>query len=84
MKLRPEVRLFAAMMERKLQANEHKGGWQDDTALALLRRLREEADELERCLQVGMSAPTVAYEAADVANFAMMIADVVGGLLDEG
>ena len=105
MKLRPEVQWFAEQMERKLRANDHKGGWQDDTELALLIRLLEEtsevlaklrtwrgarahlkkasallidaAIELDEARGFGAAKPKRGYigELADVANFAMMLAD---------
>jgi hypothetical protein len=96
LELRPEVAAFAQLMEAKLRENDHKGGWQHDGTDALLKRLREEADELQYVTETSgawCSAPPrsvlnteerirVAREAADVANFAMMIADVCGGLAD--
>lgn len=84
--LRPEVQRFAAAMERELRANDHKGGWRNDAPGRLLRRLWQEADELARALDAHKTDPSaetsarVASEAADVGNFAMMIADVCGGL----
>jgi len=76
--VRPEVLAFALLMEDRLQANDHKGGWADCADEYLLRRLQEEVNELhvamrDRPLDVG-------EEAADVANFAMMLADVSGHL----
>ena len=74
--LRPEVRRFAQCMETQLRANDHKGGWHDDGWEALLRRLREETKELARELRRNrLRIEDVVNEAADVANFAMMIAD---------
>lgn len=70
--LRPEILMFAGIMERELAANDHKGGWENDQPEALLRRLREETAELVRA--VGGEGDVVS-EAADVANFAMMIWD---------
>ena len=67
-------------MEAKLRENDHKGGWQGDTATSLLKRLREETDEVEQAL-MAWEPELVLREAADVANFAMMIADNRGGLL---
>lgn len=80
--IRDEVAQFAALMERKLKANDHKDHWSDSGMSYLLKRLREELVELERIL-LAQSVPTteeVAGEAADVANFAMMIADNFGAL----
>lgn len=93
--LRPEVLVFATAMEERLRANDHKPGWLDDSPEALFARLREEADELRNVFQnesdesdsgdwITLPGPlmqsNVLSEAADVANFAMMIADRVGAL----
>ena len=84
--LRPRVRKFAEQMELALRDNDHKGGWKECSNGYLLTRLREEADELEEaisCLAMPAEFYTGPYrqafviegEAADVANFAMMIWD---------
>lgn len=83
---RPEVCAFADLMEQKLQANDHKGGWRGDAPWPLFLRLKEEVRELADLLGPGTRgdfaswAYRVGREAADVANFAMMIADVCGAL----
>jgi hypothetical protein len=94
-RLRPEVRRFAELMEEKLRANDHKGGWQGDSAFDLVARASEELDELDVAVSQHLArraelpavrshwlpnAMRVAREAADVANFAMMVADVCGAL----
>ena len=57
--LRPEVQWFAEQMELQLRANDHKGGWQGDTYMALLTRLKEETDELYECIKrLGQNAKT--------------------------
>lgn len=87
---------FQGVMWEKLHANQHKGGWQEDLPARLLERLRGELKELETALieycvldltlkdekseELRRAAEHVTKEAADVANFAMMIADNVGGL----
>ena len=78
LKLRPEVQWFAEQMEIQLRANDHKGGWQTTDQLDLLHRIRQEATELKQALLpevFGETGKDVISEAADVANFAMMIAD---------
>jgi len=70
--LRQPLAWFANAMEHQLQANDHKTGWQGMTDRQLLNRLKQETTELERAIESGKS---VVEEAADVANFAMMIAD---------
>lgn len=84
--IRPVVLAFAHLMEAKLRENEWKGGWQKCSPESLLARVREETDELAEAIgpgsrtDVGLWRPLVANEAADVANMAMMVADVCGGL----
>lgn len=75
--LRPEVAAFAALMEQRLRENDHKPGWKEDDPRELYERLDEEAGELDYALAI---RDGIAKEAADVANFAMMIADVCGVL----
>ena len=87
MTVRWQVRAFAEAMERKLAANDHKGGWEDCSIDYLIKRLRQETSELlkvagdrEARTLTNEEAEKVLNEAADVANFAMMIADVCDGL----
>lgn len=84
---RAAVLWFAERMERKLRANDHKHHWRTSEDGYLSTRLHQEAKELSRALQrfhTEREGPTraspetiqaVIDEAADVANFAMMIAD---------
>ncbi len=67
---------FTQACERKLRLNRHKGGWQNTTMAYLLRRLAQEKGELVRAVRANRPRAEVLEEAADVANFAMMIADV--------
>lgn len=78
---RPEVAWFAGIMEERMRANDHKGGWRGDRPADLMLRLYQEAAELYEEIRPGYSTvpSRVEKEAADVANFAMMIADVCGG-----
>ena len=72
--MRNEVIEHASRMEERLKENDHKGGWLTCSFEYLVRRLREEVDELDTALNWDSSDDPIA-EAADVANFAMMIAD---------
>ena len=80
---------FSKLMEAKLQENKHKRHWSTCEHLWLLARMVEEVGELsslmnrDRGLPEGASVRAIARECADVANFAMMIADNYGGLDDE-
>ena len=74
----PFVLAFAVRMEAKLAKNRHKGdrdGWLKDAPWPLFVRLLGEMSELERAIREGESPEDIADEAADVANFAMMVAD---------
>ena len=85
---RPQVIAFALAMEAKLKARDERGvrGWSTAPNTHLLQRLRVEAYELqEQCDLLELESPSahpakVLEEAADVANFAMMIADNAGAL----
>ncbi len=75
--LRSEVQEFAQMMEKKLRAKDYKGGWQDESIEDwLFPALWEEVLELALAIRENKSEVLIAEEAVDVANFAMMIADV--------
>lgn len=80
------------MQREKLLQNEHKGTWRGEPLTALLFRLYEEADELKaevmrlmemqhngsRALLPGQCR-RITEEAADVANFAGFIVDLLWG-----
>jgi hypothetical protein len=72
--LRPAVLWFATEMEKCLQANDHKGGWEHCEDVYLVDRLYDEIEELEEAL-VHEDPERIIREAGDVANFAMMLAD---------
>jgi NTP pyrophosphatase (non-canonical NTP hydrolase) len=86
---------FGAAMLQKLIDNSQKTGWGDCTDRWLLGRIKQETDELRRALyryrrqvrvmpegepSIGRLRAAVVKEAADVANFALMLADNCGGL----
>jgi NTP pyrophosphatase (non-canonical NTP hydrolase) len=71
--LRDDLAWFAALMEQTLRDNDHKGGWYGCSIAYLRRRLAQEMKELREALDSG-HAERVVEEAADVANFAMMLA----------
>jgi hypothetical protein len=97
LQLRPEVLWFAEAMEQKLRDNDHKGkrSWRNDTPEELMKRMKQELQELEQIgngTMLGAAirvlerpqdpqhratvAARILAEAADVANFAMMVADL--------
>lgn len=78
------LRRFSYVMAEKLRENEDKGAWWLDTVDRLFELLTDEVEELRvELFEKGTRVPLdVAREAADVANFAMFIADVAGGLTE--
>lgn len=67
---------FRRVMDTKLHENNDKGHWGDINWRTLLFLLNQEVDELREELTKPKHNPVaIAREAADVANFAMMIAD---------
>ncbi len=73
--IRVPVLKFAFEMERKLRINSGKGGWQDCDNDYLLSRINDELFELKACINEKKVKRAIINECADVANFAMMIAD---------
>lgn len=75
---------FAAVMERKLDENDHKEHWSNFPISHLSRRLSQELEELRRAIKKNLPPEDIVREAADVANFAMMIADNYEAAYEEG
>jgi len=80
--------LFIEMMKEQFRANSHKGDWRErklhhpggtdqpvTTAHALMR-LEGELRELQLAVETGQEPGVVLREAADVANFALIVADL--------
>jgi NTP pyrophosphatase (non-canonical NTP hydrolase) len=74
---RAEVAWFADQMELKLKENDHKVHWSECSLDFLIHRLYQEADELWNAIRDRKPSIEIIRECADVANFAMMIADNV-------
>jgi len=74
---RNEVKDFAAQMEHKLSQHDDRPDWKKCDVLWLLKRLREEADEIEEVIKKKGDGwlSKLFDECADVGNFAMMIHD---------
>ena len=65
---------FTKIMNSKLMENIDKGGWKECPISYLMHRLEQEVIELKESL-LDQDEEDVSNEAADVANFAMMISD---------
>ena len=76
--IRPEVAMFAEVMEKQLKANENKGGWKHCDSSFLMKELQRNYDALWS-LDYEDKAH-ILRRAANIANFAMMIADNWGRL----
>lgn len=72
---RASVNWFSSRMEAKLAANDHKGGWRNCELQYLSMRLTQERKELTDAI-ASKDAERIINECADIANFAMMIADL--------
>ena len=79
LELRPVVGAFAQEMERQLRANDYKIGWKISSVEWLVSQL---VCNLGLALREDRTQD-VLRRAANVANFAMMIADNEGGLCPE-
>jgi len=86
MKVRSEVKAFSEIMEQKLKENDHKSHWGNLENSWLIGRLKDELKELENAIYKAPSQDAewqekldieLQRECADIANFAMMIADNV-------
>lgn len=76
MVVRKEVMDFSELMEIKLRKNDHKTDWKaNPNPEWFFTRLLEEVDELRQAMKYERSGD-IMEEAADVANFAMMIFDI--------
>lgn len=78
----PEVQPYAADIARfveamvyKLRVHHKKGKWENMTAETALSLLRKEVDELTEAVEGGNMVETM-LEAADVANFGLIIASI--------
>ncbi|HDR4727299.1 hypothetical protein ABR776_26535 [Bacillus cereus] len=79
--VRNEVSWFAEHMESKLQENEHKTGWTDCSVEFLSSQIRKNLNELDSMFQelpsnYSVFSANVIRQCSDIANFAMMIADI--------
>ena len=69
-----EIRRFVDAMVYKLEKNAHKGKWENLSVDEAFKLLRKEVDELQA--EVGGNTTKTLLEAADVANFALMVASI--------
>jgi len=69
------VQTLAGHMVDKLEKNSHKGRWENLNPIEAFKLLLKESAELLEAVHNGYSVMEVWREAADVANFALMMAE---------
>lgn len=80
--IKESVEWFSKKMKAALRRHLYRPGWENEKVKYLWNRLNEEVDELDIALhydpdKLGLSKkPNIIKECADVANLAMMIADI--------
>jgi len=76
--MRKEIKWFASEMEKVLARNDYKGGWEFEDYDYLFDRLHDEWIELRKELRrKNKSNENILKECVDIANFSMMIADIM-------
>lgn len=70
------VNWFSHLMKGELLKHLDRPGWKRESIAYLLKRLGEEVAELCDAIETNQPKEVVEKEAADVANFSMMIADI--------
>lgn len=74
--IKNSVSWFSSLMTNELMKHLSRPGWKHECIAYLEDRLGEEIAELCDAIESNQPKDVVEKEAADVANFAMMIADV--------
>lgn len=74
--IRPELEHFANLMEEKLKKNDYKGGWKDEPPTYLKLCIKNAFNEFLNEYQDG-SVDSVIDECIDMANYCMMLVDVL-------
>ncbi len=64
-------------MESRLRVNDKNRGWDDDGVTYLLEQIRNEWWELCDVIDGDLGVDVIIGECGDVANYALMLADVV-------
>lgn len=70
---------FRERMAKKLLKNASKGGWDHESMESLIAGIERELAEMKQAIANGEAGPRIANEAADVANYCMMVADRFDG-----
>ncbi len=71
-------------MEKRLRENEHKNHWKNECMFDLENGVLKNWKEIRECALGRMSPFKCLENCIDIANYAMMIADNWGGLMEGG
>jgi hypothetical protein len=77
--IRPELAVFAKVMESRLKENAHRGDWRTYNFYYLAACLTANLGHMIRAFQAD-KPDSILKTAADTANYALMISDLYGGL----
>jgi NTP pyrophosphatase (non-canonical NTP hydrolase) len=75
--IRKEVQTFAKAMEIVLRQNDYKEHWSTFEPETLFAMLQTEVEELKSAFLLNLTPPEIEKECIDVANFCMMIYNVL-------
>lgn len=78
------LKRFVDAMIHKLGRNRHKGRWADLNIYSSLTKMEDEVRELHEAITDKSNTVEVLLEAADVANFAMIISSIAIERLTQG
>lgn len=79
---RCSTKKFSELMTQALIKNAHKDGWSGCNVRWLVGRLGEEVEELDNALSIRNWQEAI-EECADIANFAMMVAERIATIHKE-
>lgn len=80
---RKAVRNFAYDMEQQLLMNDHKPGWKDEHVEFLYKQMILNTAKLVKAIGAESDKDEITRRCANIANFAMMIADNYGTVREE-
>lgn len=74
--IRSKITMFFDAMIYKLRVNAHKGAWENINLYDAINFLHGEISELMEAIDEGGNTTELVLEAADIANFALIIANI--------
>lgn len=74
--IRSKITMFFDAMVYKLRVNAHKGAWENINLTDAIGFMQGEISELMQAIDEGGNTTELVLEAADIANFALIIANI--------